>query len=1078
MKKKLLVFSAGLLCFASQVLAQVSFTANPNNGCAPLPVTFSNTSSTGNYYVWNFNDGTASVHVKNPVHTFNPGGNFNVNLTAFDTTGGGMINKGGTSMNINVNGGDLQVSGDSVCPGEVFTASINGTNANNYSWSFGDGSSSFQQNASHSYAAPGIDTLKVTFQNGCGGTQYLKRIITVKNGAHPSAQFGMNVGNGICPHDMVQFYPQNQNATSYLWNFGDASGTNTQSQPTHSYSNTGNFAVKLTVTSSCGTSSSWIDTVHVTGTNHFPNYSQIQSNSNMACPNDMVNFNYNVNAALNTVWKFGTGDSMLTSSASYAWTTTGTYTVTAKLTNGCGLDTVLSYVMTIKNNLPYQGGVQTQFSPNPACPNDVVHFQSNQADAYKWYFGDAAHDSSSVAQAQFSYPSTGTYTVTLKLYNGCGRDTAVTGTVTVNNSVVPTLSHTGNGNGNSWGAPASTSCPGDTVLFYAQATGALHWNFGDGSILNGGTPLYTQGGVAYIAKHVYTTNNTYEVKLTVTNGCGNSVTDSLPFTVGGSSPVNGSLNLVGNNSSNTCQPILMIGAGGSTYLWYFGNGDTLLTHAAQISYSYPTAGNYTITLKVTNGCGNSATYTQQMSITGMTPSLASTNLLCNGSAGGKIIASSNGGYMPYTFSLNGGPYQVSNTFNNLAAGTYTITIKDSAGCKVTSVATLNQPAALALAPGSVNSTCGSGNGSATATMSGGTVPYTYSWQAGGATATLANQHSGSYLITVTDANACTINATIAINDNSGPVVTYTGIQGPFCVNAGSFSLSGGTPTGGTYTGTGISAGSFFNPAAAGPGTHTINYSVTASGCTSSATNTIVVNALPHVTAFSVPANGSVCTGGSVTLSGGGATTYSWSGSASNNVAFDPTTSLTYTVSGTDGNNCTNTANVSITVNPYPTVTLSFAGHDTLGDCLSNVNLSGGTPAGGTYSGNGVAGSSFNPSAVGDGNYTITYSYTSSAGCMTSHSAALTVKPCPLGVQSLTMPGLKLYPNPSTGMVMIETPDQTGTLEVMNIIGQVLYSEKIVQTSHLLNLTAQPNGIYLVRVEGASGVAVQRIILNK
>lgn len=1030
MKKTLLLLCVGILCFIGQSFSQsISMTTTSTNGCAPFPVTFSNTSSVGNYTQWNFGDGSNS-YIYNPTHTFKASGSFYVQMSVYDTTGKGMVFKGSQGTNINVNGVNMYTSGDTVCPGETLSAYTN-PNGNNYSWTFGDGSpSSNQQNASHTYTTPGVDTLKLTVSNYCGGVQHFARPIYIKVGGHPSADFGMNSGGNVCPNDPLQFYPNNQNASAYSWTFGDGGTANT-SQPTHAYITTGTFTVTLTVTSSCGTSSTSSNVVNVTGTNYFPNFSNINSSGNQACPHDLVSFSYNGASALSMVWKFGTTDSIVNSinnnnnnqGVNYSWMTAGTYTVTLKLHNGCNHDTTISKVINIKGNLPYNGNVNTQFNPNPACPNDAVTFYSNQAMAYKWYFGDVANDSSSLPNPQFAYPSIGTYTVSLKLYNGCGKDTLVKIPLTINsNSPATQLSHTG-GNGNdNWGSPSSSACPGDSVLFYAQGgMGSLHWDFGDGTSANGGTTLMTGNGLVYIMQHVYYSSNTFKAKLTVTNGCGNKSSDSTQFVVGGSSPVNGSLNLVGGgnnggNAANTCEPVIMIGAGGSSYHWHFGNGDSLVTNAAQIAYTYKTAGTFTISLKVINGCGNSATYTQNISINGMNPSLTPTSLLCNSAGNGKIVANVTGGHTPYTYSLNGGPYQTSATFNNLTASSYTVTIKDSLGCKVTSNATLSQPTVLVLTPSAVNSTCGNADGSASVVMSGGTPSYTYSWQAGGSTSSLSSQHAGSYLITVTDANGCSTNATIPVNDISGPVVTYSGTQGPYCVNSGSIALSGGSPTGGTYSGAGVSGGAFFSPAAAGVGSHTINYTVSSAGCTSAASSIITVNALPHVSAFSAPANGTVCTGGSVTLTGGGALSYSWSGGKTNGVAFVPGGTATYTVTGTDANTCTSTASIGITVNTFPTVGLSFGpGKDTVTICQTNVVLNEGTPLGGTYSGTGVAGNAINPSAAGRGIYPITYSFTNASGCTASHTANLHVLPCPLAI-TLTPTNLLCH-GAATGMIV-------------------------------------------------------------
>jgi PKD repeat protein len=1083
MKKRLLVSCISLMCWFSNAysVGTVSFTASTTNGCAPLAVTFTNTSTTGNYYQWNFNDGT-NVFTLNASHTFNYPRGFSVSLTAFDTTNHGMVMLGFYQMNIQVNGSSVNTTADSVCPGETFGASVY-PNANSYSWNFGDGGTAGnQQNVTHVYSVANTYTMQVSISSGGCGTQNFSIPVVVKANVHPSAFFSRN-GNGSCPNDPVQFYPRNQNANSYAWVFGDGSSqTSNQSQMSHSYSAPNKYPVKLTVTSSCGTSSTYIDTVNITGNIHFPSSSQIQSSLNQACPNDQISFNYNGVNALSYLWKFTSKDSSANQNPNFAFALAGTYTVTLKLHNGCGNDTTLSKIVQVKPNLPFQGNVQMQFYPNPVCPNDQVNFRASSANTLKWYFGDAAHDSSSLDRPSFSYPALGTYTVTLKLYNGCGRDTIITNPITVNNSNVPSISHSGN-NGN-WGSPSSSACPGDTVLFYAQVDGNLLWSFGDGTTTTHSTPIDGGNGTAYIVKHVYSTSNNFNVKLTVTNGCGNTASDSLSYTVGGSSPVNGSINILGksnNNTYNACAALNLLGAGGSHYKWYFGNGDSIITTQAQISYKYKTAGSYTITLKVTNGCGNTGIYTKNITILGMSPSLASTNLLCNGAGSGQINASVSGGSQPYLFAINAGPYFSSGNFMNLAAGTYTITVKDSANCLVSQTTTLTQPTALALVPSSTNSSCGGSTGIASVAISGGTPAYTYSWQGGASTSSISSLHSGSYQVTVTDANACSINTSIAVNDNAGPVVTFSNTITPVCVNASSFALTGGsgTPSGGTgtYAGIGVSGGAFYNPAAAGAGTHTISYTYTQGGCTSSATNTITVNPLPHINIASSPANGQVCTGSSLTLTATGANTYTWNNSVNNGIAFTPASSGSYTVTGVDGNNCSSTANIAVTLNSIPVVSLSFTGHDTLGTCQSTVNLSGGSPAGGNYSGMDVSANAFSPSSAGAGTYTITYTYTNNTGCTASKSTALHVLPCPLFVPEQKANGfLKVYPNPSDGNMVVEVSEQSGLIEVMNLVGELIYSRKITQLTESLNLQSQPDGVYLIRVSSKNSSAVQRIVL--
>ncbi|HEV7232181.1 MAG TPA: PKD domain-containing protein [Bacteroidia bacterium] len=1085
MKKHLLLLCMSCLWLLSGVSAQVSFNANITSGCGPLSVIFTNNSSVGNYYVWDFHDGNSpKVYTYNTTHTFINGGNYYVNLNVYDTTGHGMMPKGSYSMNIQVNGSSLNTSADTVCPNEIFSAYIN-PNGNNYSWTFGDGGSSTQSNPQHTYTNLGVDTLKVTVNTGgmCG-MQHFKTVVVVKANAKPSANFGSSSFSS-CPTDPITFYPRNQNASSYSWTFGDG-GTSTQSMPSHAYASTGNYPVKLTITSSCGTTATYTDTARIQGNIHFGSGSSISSSGFQGCPGDNFNFNYYGGSAKSMTWKFGTGDSLSGQNVNYSFATAATYTVTLRLHNGCNNDTTLSKVIQVKSNLPFTGNAQMQVFPNPVCPNDAVFTNSSSGSAYKWYSGNAAHDSSSAQKPSFSYSSVGTYTVSLKLYNGCGRDTLITSTVIVNNSA-PAIPPIHSGNNNNWGSPSSSACPGDTVIFFTQIPGNLLWTFGDGTSTTHSTPINAGNGTAYIVKHVYSTTGNFNVKLTVTNGCGNSATDSLSYPVGGSSPVNGSINFIGNKNNNnnnnqytfnTCEMVDILGAGGSSYKWYFGNGDSIITTQAEVHYKYLTAGTYTIKLVVKNGCGNTGTYYSNVIINGMNTSLVSTNLLCNSAGNGQIVTNVNGGFTPYRYSLNNGPYFSSGTFANLTAGSYTITVKDSAGCLVTATSTLTQPTALSLSTSSTNSTCGNSNGGASVVVSGGTPAYTYSWQGGASTSSITNVAAGSYQITVSDANGCTSNKNVAVSDNGGPAVTFSNTIAPVCISAGSFALTGGSPAGGTYSGVGVSGGAFYNPAAAGAGVHQVSYTYTNTGCTASATNTITVNALPHVSIASNPPNGSVCAGSSLTLTATGASTYSWTGSITNGVAFTPAGPGSYTVTATDANNCSATANIGVTVNALPTVTLNFTGHDTTGSCQSSVNLTGGTPAGGNYSGTGVNNNSFSPSAVGNGNYTITYMYSDSHGCSASKSAVLHVLPCPLFIQEQTLNPLKVYPNPSNGIITVETPGQTGTLEVMNLIGEVLYTQKITQMVETLSLNTQANGVYLIRMVDAKGISVQRIIIQK
>ncbi|MDD3877824.1 MAG: PKD domain-containing protein [Bacteroidales bacterium] len=226
-------------------------------------------------------------------------------------------------------------------------------------------------------------------------------------------------------------------------------------------------------------------------------------------------------------------------------------------------------------------------------------------------------------------------------------------------------------------------------------------------------------------------------------------------------------------------------------------------------------------------------------------------------------------------------------------------------------------------------------------VASGASTYTWSPSAGlsattGSSVTATPTASTTYTVTGT-MNGCTSSASAVVNISGGPVVNFPVIPS-VCITNAPIQLNA-TPTGGTYSGTGVSNG-VFNPAVAGAGTHTITYTYTnPQNCTGIATQTITVFALPQPNAGNDQV---VCAGQAVTFSASGGATYLWSnGDNSQSINVTPTNSITYTVTVTDVNNCSATDDVAVTVNPVP---IAVAGNDAA-YCIGNstqLNASGGT----------------------------------------------------------------------------------------------------------------------------------------
>jgi hypothetical protein len=249
----------------------------------------------------------------------------------------------------------------------------------------------------------------------------------------------------------------------------------------------------------------------------------------------------------------------------------------------------------------------------------------------------------------------------------------------------------------------------------------------------------------------------------------------------------------------------------------------------------------------------------------------------------------------------------------------------------------------------------------------------------------------------------------------------------------------------------------------------------ASGCSNSAISTISVHPLPNVT---VTVNSiAVCSGNSVTLIGSGALTYTWTGGVINNTPFVPLTSSTYTVFGTDANGCKNQATASITVNAHPTLSILPA---------TNIQICQGESF--TLSANGASSYSWNNGAVA-GSIIVTPALTSTYlvtgtdinGCTSTALKTVNVNACLGTLSNYDEPDFGVYPNPTSGAISITLSenylDKMPTVEVYNMIGQLIITERIQQSATKIDLGRFNNGVYFVKVLFSNEVTVKRILKN-
>ena len=575
----------------------------------------------------------------------------------------------------------------------------------------------------------------------------------------------------------------------------------------------------------------------------------------------------------------------------------GTYNVTITDANGC--TNSLSFTITQPSLL-----TSTSSSTNISCfggANGTTSISVNGGTTpytYSWNVSGSGSSLSGLAA--------GNYSVNVTDANGCTTSAAYTLTQPTALAVtIPKVNVFCNGGSN--GRATATPSGGTAPYSYLWSTGAT-------------TAMITNRP-----------QGNYTVTVTDANGCTKSglvcITQPAALSVTTSTT---NVSCFGGNNG-TASANVSGGTPAYTYLWSTGGNTN--------SVSALSNGAYTLTVTDAKAC----TATRTVNITQPTSisiSITSTNVSCNGGNNGSASASVSGGTAPYTYSWNNQNTTANN--NNLTAGTYTLTVTDSKGCTKTETITISEPTALSASSSKTDVSCNGGNnGSASVNVSGGTAPYSYSWSNGNATSSTSNLTAGTYHVTATDANGCTISKCVIIAEPT--LLTASTTTSNVLCNGGNgtvnVSANGGTAP---YTGT----GSF--TVAAG----TYSYTVTdANGCSASTSATVTE---PTLLTASTNVTNVLCNGGNGTIqvsANGGTSPYSGTGSFT-------VVAGTYSYTVTDANGCTTSTSATVTEPSALSATTS----------QTNVSCNGGNNGSATVT------------AVGG---TAPYSYTWSNVCSTT-----------------------------------------------------------------------------------------------
>ncbi|MFN8285965.1 MAG: T9SS type A sorting domain-containing protein [Chitinophagales bacterium] len=687
----------------------------------------------------------------------------------------------------------------------------------------------------------------------------------------------------------------------------------------------------------------------------------------------------------------------------YTATQAGNYHVSITLgPNNTLSDTVAVNIATAPSGTISATGSST------LCPNTSITLNAAAGTGYTYQWLNNNVPISGATSLSYAASAAGSYTV--QVYNGCYATSSAIVVTTVN-APSATVSTSG----------STTFCQGNSVTLSAPAGLSYVWSSGSSNQ----SITITQAG-------------TYKVTVTDANNC-TAVSSNTVVTV--NSLPSAAISNSGATTFCQGQSVTLSAPAGLSYNWS--------NNATAQSIVVTQAGTYTVTVTNANNCSAASS-----------PTVVTVNPLPSATinAGG-ATSFCPGGSVQLT-SAGASSYHWSNSATTQSitvsqSGSYTLTITDANNCSNTASQTVTVFTAPDATVTTNKPTTICPGDSVTLTAPAG---LTYSWSNNATTQNITVNQNGNFTVTVTDANSCTAVSsltTVTVSNNATAGITPSGAT-TFCDGQNvSLDASGGSSylwsNGATTPSITVNA----------TGNYTVTVTVS-SNCTAvSNPVTVTVNPNPASPQFTYSANPPYCTGQSVDISAPAGYSYQWSdNSTGQGLTF--VTNGSYSLTITDQNNCSASSSGSINFNPLPTVSLS-GNADTLCSTNIDVQLMGGNPSGGNYSGNGVSAGNFSPQTAGIGLQTISYTYTDNNGCANSASETIEVVLC-TNVTELSNTGFTVYPNPADNEVTIRlSAVQETELQLINTLGEIVANEKGKANEFRINVASLSQGLYLVQL---------------
>ncbi len=681
---------------------------------------------------------------------------------------------------------------------------------------------------------------------------------------------------------------------TYKWSFGDNT-TATAATPTHLYSTTGQYNVKLVATSDIGCKDSITKPVDIIA-NPVSSFNITSTNRQCIFGNDFTFQNTSpAGAGINYIWHFGDGaTSTQTPATNHSYTTTNTFNVkllaVQSSNTNCKDSTIKPVIVDPSPTVAF--GFYN--SVRQCFKDHSFRFKNNSVSAvpltYEWYFGDGGTSSS--AEPVYSYTAPGTYQVKLIAYaSGLCKD-SITIPVTVDPTPVADFQITSNTvqcqDNNQFTFQNNSSVSDGSVLSHG-------WSYSDGNTSTQSNPQYTYNSYGSFAVRLIT--NTV-------NGCADSTSKSIqvnPKPVAAFNLAGGLEQCFRSNNFNF-QNSTTIPSGTFNQTWAFHNGAT--TSSFNSNQSFNAAGTYRVSLIATsnNGCIDSTSKDVTVNPDPVAAFTVNDTTQCfRGNSFSFTNASSvSTGTLNYDWDFGGGnnsaqlsPTNIYSAFSN----TYNIQLiaTSNKGCKDTTYKNiyLYKTPTAGFTINSLTEQCEKGNLFQFNNNSVFASPLTYQWNFGeGSNSTQTNTTKqyptqGDYTITLiasTTENNCadTIAKPVKVYKNPGAGFTVNAI--PQCLTGNNFNFVG-TPAGTNYqyqwsfgdggTSNAATTSHSYTAANSFPVRLIVDHLATSTlTCSDTSTQSMVVNPMP-VGFITNKGTYDLCQGVTRPLNASGGTNYQW-----------------------------------------------------------------------------------------------------------------------------------------------------------------------------------------------------------